>query len=59
MTHTHKLIEAKIFMKARKLKQREKRNYNIAGLILTAFLVFPSICFSVKPSYFTMFVCIS
>ena len=40
MTHTHNLIEAKFFMKARKLEQREKRNYNIIGfgqLLLCSF----------------------
>ena len=43
MTHTHKLIEAKISMKARKLKQkREKRNYNIVGFgqLLLCFFFF-------------------
>ena len=50
MTHTHNLIEAKISMKARKQKQRKKRNYNTVDfrqLLLCFFL-----CLSVEPSFF-------
>ena len=41
MSHTHHLIEAKISMKARKLKQKE-RNYNIVGFgqLLLCFFFF-------------------
>ena len=43
MTHTHNLIEAKISIKARKIKQkREKRKYNIVcfGQLLLCFFFF-------------------
>ena len=43
MTHTYNLIEAKISMKARKIKQkRERRNYNIvgSGQLLSCFFFF-------------------
>ena len=32
MTHTYHLIEAKISMKAKKIKQRENRNYDMVSL---------------------------
>ena len=57
MTHTHELIEPKNSMQARKEKIKKKEN--LEQVALDSFLCVFFLCFSVEPSYFTMFVCIS